>query len=129
MRKILFGLAAVAALNMFASDVNRKRDVIFYHYDMVPVLWPKSLPYSTEALINGFENPKRIMDGLTAKAMVAAIQPDTFVYVPMGNFANLSVHVPSNEPQMAQPAGSSWLSGTRNALQDIKKAGKASDPI
>lgn len=129
MRKTLFGLAAVAALSTFAADVNRKRDVIFYHYDMVPVLWPKSLPYTTEGLINGFDHPKRIMDGLTAGAMQASIKPDTFVYVPMGNFANLSVHVPSNEPQMAQPAGSSWLSGTRNALQDIKKAGKASDPI
>ena len=129
MRKILFGLAAVATLSIFAADVNRKRDVIFYHYDMVPVFWPKSLPYTPEGLINGFEKPKRIMDGITGAAMGAAIKPDTFVYVPMGNFANLSVHVPSNEPQMAQPSGSSWLAGVRNALPDIKKAGKASDPI
>ncbi len=129
MRKILFCLAAGAALGAFAADVNRRRDVIFYHYDMVPVFWPKSLPYAPEGLVNGFDSPKRVMDGIPAQAMGAALKPDTFVYVPMGNFANLSVDIPSNEPQLAQPSGSSWLSGVRNALSDIKKAGRASDPI
>lgn len=129
MKRTLFCLTAVAALGMFAADVNRKRDVIFYHTDMLPALWPKALPYTPEGLVHGFDSPRRIMDGITAKAMEAPIQPDTFVYVPMGNFANLSVHVPSNEPQMEQPVGSSWLSGIRNALPDIKKAGKAQDPI
>ena len=129
MKKTLFCLAAVTALVASAADVNRKRDVIFFHYDMVPVFWPKSLPYSPEALINGFQHPRRAMDGITGAAMAAAIQPDTFVYVPMGNFANLSVFVPSNEPMTGQPVGSSWLAGVKNALPEIKKAGKAQDPI
>lgn len=128
MKRTLFCLTAVAALGMFAADVNRKRDVIFYHTDNLPVFWPKSMPYTPEALIHGFDK-NRLMDGLTAQAMKADVQPDTFVYVPMGNFANLSVHVPSNEPQMEQPVGSSWLAGVRNALPDIKKAGKEKDPI
>ena len=129
MKKTLFCLAAATALVASAADVNRKRDVIFFHYDMVPVFWPKSMPYSPEALIHGFQHPKRVMDGLTGAAMAAAIQPDTFVYVPMGNFANLSVFVPSNEPMTGQPVGSSWLAGVKNALPEIKKAGKAQDPI
>ncbi len=128
MKRTLFCLTAVAALGMFAADVNRKRDIIFYHTDNLPVFWPKSIPYTPEALVHGFDK-NRLMDGLSAQAMKAAIQPDTFVYVPMGNFANLSVHVPSNEPQMEQPVGSSWLAGVRNTLPDIKKAGKAQDPI
>ena len=118
MKKTLFCLAAVASLIAIAADVNRKRDVIFFHSDMVPVFWPKSMPYSPEALIHGFQH-KRVMDGLTGAAMAAAIQPDTFVYVPMGNFANLSVFVPSNEPVTTQPVGSSWLAGVKNALPEI----------
>ena len=130
MKKILFCLiTAVAASVLFAADVNRKRDVIFYHYDMVPVLWPKSLPYSPESIIKGFNNPKRIMDGLPEKALKAAVKPDTFVYVPMPNFANLSAVIPSNEPQLAQPQGSSWMAGTKNAMSEIKKQGKANDPV
>ena len=127
MKKTLFCLAAVTALVASAADVNRKRDVIFYHYDMVPVFWPKSLPYSSAGLLHGVN---RVMDNLTPSAMEAAIQPDTFVYVPMGNFANLSAMVPSNEPPMSQPGPqSSWLAGVKNALPEIKKAGKAQDPI
>lgn len=130
MKRILFCLtAAVVASGLFAADVNRRRDVIFYHYDVVPVLWPKSLPYSPEAIIKGFSNPKRIMDGLPEKAMSGAVKPDTFVYVPMPNFANLSAVIPSNEPQLQQPSGSSWMSGTKNAMPEIKKQGKANDPV
>ena len=129
MKKIIFCMAATMALGMSAADVNRRRDVIFYHYDMMPVLWPKAMPYSPEALVNGFEHPKRVMDGLTAGAMAAAIQPDTFVYVPMGNFANLSVFIPSNEPVTGQPVGSTWLAPYKNAMPEIKKAGKDKDPI
>ena len=130
MKQILFCLAAALALNASAADVNRKRDVIFYHYDMLPVLWPKSMPYSPEGLISGFGKARQLkMDGLPAKVMSATIQPDTYVYVPMGNFANLSVFVPSNEPMTGQPTGSSWLSGMKNALPEIKKAGKDQDPI
>ena len=130
MKKTLFCLAAVAAFAVSAGDVNRKRDVIFYHYDNAPVMWPKSLPYSPDGIVNGFTQPVRSWDGLSAKAMKAAIQPDTFVYVPMANFANISAMVPSNEPQMNQPDPStSWLSGMKNALPEIKKAGKAQDPI
>ena len=118
------------ALGMSAADINRKRDVIFYHYDMLPVMWPKSLPYSPEGLINGFGSARRLsMDGLPAKAMSATIQPDTFVYVPMGNFANLSAIIPSNEPVMSQPVGSDWLKPYKNVMHDIKKAGKDKDPI
>ena len=129
MKKTIFCITAALALGASAADVNRRRDVIFYHYDMVPVLWPKSLPYSPEAIVNGFPHHNRSMDGLPAAAMSAAIKPDTYVYVPMGNFANLSVHVPSNEPLMGQPTGSSWMAGIKNALPEIKKAGKDSDPI
>ena len=130
MKRILFCLAAaVVASGLYAADVNRKRDVIFYHYDVVPVLWPKSLPYSPSAIIKGFSNPNRIMDGLPAKAMNAPVKPDTFVYVPMPNFANLSAVIPSNEPQLQQPSGSSWMSGTKNAMPEIKKQGKANDPV
>ena len=129
MKKTFFCITAALALGVSAADVNRRRDVIFYHYDMVPVLWPKSFPYSPEALVNGFPNAKRVMDGLTGSAMSAKVKPDTFVYVPMGNFANLSVFVPSNEPQMSQPTGSSWMAGTKNVLPEIKKAGKDKDPI
>jgi hypothetical protein len=130
MKRILFCLAAaVVASGLLAADVNRKRDVIFYHYDVVPVLWPKSLPYTPDAIIKGFDNPKRIMDGLPEKAMSAAVKPDTFVYVPMPNFANLSAVIPSNEPQLQQPTCSSWMRGTKNAMPEIKKQGKANDPV
>ena len=130
MKRILFCLTTVVAVSvLFAADVNRKRDVIFYHYDVVPVLWPKSIPYSPTAIIKGFDNPKRIMDGLPQKAMDAPVKPDTFVYVPMPNFANLSAMVPSNEPQLQQPSGSSWMQGVKNALPEIKKQGKANDPV
>ena len=129
MKKTLFCLTAAVAFATSAGDVNRKRDVIFYHYDVVPVLWPKSLPYSPEAIINGFQNPKRVMDGLSGKAMRATVQPDTFIYVPMPNFANLSAMVPSDEPQLNKPAGSSWMAGTKNILPEIKKLGKAKDPV
>lgn len=130
MKKILFCLAAaVAASYALAGDVNRKRDVIFYHYDIVPVLWPKSLPYSPAAIISGFSSNSRIMDGLPQKAMNSPVPPDTFVYVPMPNFANLSAMIPSNEPQMSQPAGSTWMAGTKNALPEIKKLGKEKDPV
>ena len=129
MKTNIFCLVAAAAIAVSASDVNRKRDVIFYHYDIVPVLWPKSLPYSPDALVNGFPNPKRIMDGLPAKALSAEIKPDTFIYVPMPNFANLSAIIPSNEPQLNQPAGSTWMAGCKNAMPEIKKAGKSQDPV
>ena len=130
MKRTIFCLTAVVAASvLFAADVNRKRDVIFYHYDVVPVLWPKSLPYSQDAIIRGFDNPKRIMDGLPQKAMSGPVKPDTIVYVPMPNFANLSAMVPSNEPQMAQPQGSTWMAGTKNALPEIKKLGKDKDPV
>ena len=130
MNKFLFCLtAAVAASSLFAADINRKRDVIFYHYDMVPVLWPKSLPYSPDAITKGFHHPKRLMDGLPEKSLTGAVKPDTIVYVPMANFANLSAMVPSNEPQDKQPTGSSWLSGVKNAIPEIKKQGKANDPV
>ena len=130
MNKILFCLtAAVAASALFAADVNRKRDVIFYHYDVAPAFWPKSLPYSPDAIIKGFENPKRNWDGLPLKAMSGDVKPDTFVYVPMPNFANLSAMVPSNEPQDKQPTGSSWLAGVKNAIPEIKKQGKSKDPV
>ena len=129
MKKTLFCLSAAVALTTSAGDVNRKRDVIFYHYDVVPVLWPKSLPYSPDAIVKGFHNPKRVMDGLPSKAMSADVKPDTFIYVPMPNFANLSAMVPSNEPQLNQPSGSSWMAGTKNALPEIKKQGKAKDPV
>lgn len=128
MRKILFGFAALAALGVIAADVNRKRDVIFYHYDNLPVFWPKDVPYSADALVNGF-GKGRAMDALSVQAMNAEVKIDTYVYVPMGNFANLSVHIPSNEPQMSQASGSSWLRGVKNALPEIKKLGKAHDPI
>ena len=63
-------------------------------------------------------------------AMRAPVQPDTFVYVPMANFANLSAMVPSNEPQLNQPSQkTSWLRGMKNALPEIKKAGKEKDPV
>ena len=134
MKKTLFCLAAVASLIAVAADVNRKRDVIFYHYDMVPVMWPKSLPYSPSGLLEGIRDRNgkkiRLMDNLTPEAMEAAVQPDTFVYVPMGNFANLSVFVPSNEPQLQQPSPvSQHFRGLKNALPEIKKAGKGQDPI
>ena len=131
MKKTLFCLAAAAVTaTISAGDANRKRDVIFYHYDNTPVMWPRSLPYSPEAVVNGFGKATRQMDALSAKAMRATIQPDTFVYVPMSNFANLSAMVPSNEPQMNQPGkNSSWLGGFKNALPEIKKMGKDKDPI
>ena len=130
MKKILFCLvAAVVVSGLFAADANRKRDVIFYHYDILPVFWPKSLPYSPNAVIRGFEEPKRIFDALPVKSIGAAVKPDTYVYVPMPNFANLSAMVPSNEPQLQQPSGSTWLRGVKNALPEIKKQGKANDPV
>ena len=47
MKRTLFCLSTVVAASvLFAADVNRRRDVIFYHYDVMPVLWPKALPYS-----------------------------------------------------------------------------------
>ena len=127
MKQTLFCLAAAAAMVASAGDVNRKRDVIFYHYDNAPVMWPSSKPYSADGVINGFGRP---WDGLSVKAMRAPVQPDTFVYVPMANFANLSAMVPSNEPQLNQPSkNTSWLSGMKNALPEIKKAGKDKDPV
>ena len=129
MKKTLFCFMAAAALSVSAGDVNRKRDVIFYHYDIMPVLWPKALPYTPDALVNGFQHPSRLMDGLPSKALAAEVKPDTFVYVPMPNFANLSAMVPSNEPQMNQPSGSTWMAGCKNAMPEIKKAGKSQDPI
>ena len=131
MKNTLFCLvAAAAALMLSAADVNRKRDVIFYHYDNAPIMWPKSLPYTGDGIINGFSSPVRGWDGLSAKAMRAPVQPDTFVYVPMANFANLSAMVPSNEPQLNQPSQkTSWLRGMKNALPEIKKAGKEKDPV
>ena len=130
MKKTLFCLAAVVALALPAADVNRRRDVIFYHYDNGPVMWPKSLPYTAEGLINGFGKNSRSWDGLSAKALAAEVKPDTFVYVPLANFANLSAMVPSNEPQLQQPSEkTSWLRGMKNVLPEIKKAGKAHDPV
>ena len=130
MKKSLFCLAAAVAAVVSAGDVNRKRDVIFYHYDNSPVMWPKSLPYTADGLINGFSSPVRLWDGLSAKALAAPVKPDTFVYVPLANFANLSAMVPSNDPQLNQPSEkTSWLGGMKNALPEIKKAGKAQDPV
>lgn len=130
MKRIIFCLTTlVAASALLAADVNRKRDAIFYHYDILPVFWPKSLPYSPDAVVKGFDNPKRLYDGLPVKSMSGAVKPDTYVYVPMPNFANLSAMVPSNEPQDKQPTGSSWLAGVKNAIPEIKKQGKANDPV
>ena len=50
----------------------------------------------TKSSDNGRNNPSYgeniylVQDGLSAKALKAEIQPDTFVYFPLGNFANLS---------------------------------------
>ena len=130
MNKILFCLTAVVAASaLSAADVNRKRDVIFYHYDMAPVFWPKSLPYTSDAIINGFGSPRRNWDGLPAKSLKGEIKPDTYVYVPLPHFAGLSAAVPSNEPQEKQPTGSTWLAGVKNAIPEIKKQGKANDPV
>ena len=130
MKQTLFCLAAAAAIVVSAGDVNRKRDVIFYHYDNAPVMWPSSHPYSGDGVINGFSSPVRSWDGLSGKAMRAPVQPVTFVYVPLANFANLSAMVPSNEPQLNQPSkNTSWLSGMKNVLPEIKKAGKDKDPV
>jgi hypothetical protein len=129
MRSVFTGLAftALSFSCVFAADVNRKRDVIFYQNDVTPVLWPKSMPYSPSGIINGFG---RTMDALAKKALEESIvKPDTFVYVPMPNFANISAVIPSNEPQLAQPSGSSWLRGIKNAMPEIKKMGKDKDPI
>ena len=130
MKRIIFCLTTVVAASvLLAADVNRKRDAIFYHYDILPVFWPKSLPYSADAVVKGFDNPKRLFDGLPVKSMSGAVKPDTYVYVPMPNFANLSAMVPSNEPQDKQPTGSSWLAGVKNAIPEIKKQGTANDPV
>lgn len=127
MKRILFCLTTVvAALALFAADVNRKRDVILYHYDMLPVLWPRSLPYTPSAITKGGAGG---MSGVPERSLRGDVKPDTYVYVPMSNFACLSAMVPSNEPQMDQPEGSSWLGGAKNALPEIKKLGKASDPV
>ena len=129
-KNILFCLVAAAAICVSAGDVNRKRDVIFYHYDNAPVMWPSSQPYSGDGIINGFSTPVRSWDGLSGKAMRAEVKPDTFVYVPLANFANLSAMVPSNEPQLNQPSkNTSWLRGMKNVLPEIKKAGKDKDPV
>ena len=129
MKQTLFCLVAAAAVAS-VGDVNRKRDVIFYHYDNAPVMWPASQPYSADGVINGFSSPVRSWDGLSGKAMRAAVQPDTFVYVPLANFANLSAMVKSNEPQLNQPSkNTSWLGGMKNALPEIQKAGKDKDPV
>lgn len=130
MKRTIFCLTAVVAASvLFAADVNRKRNVIFYHYDYLPVLWPKSLPYSPDAIVKGFPHSKRGMHGLPERSLSGSVKPDTYVYVPMSNFAGLSAVVPSNEPQLQQPVGSSWLGGIKNAMPEINAQGKANDPV
>jgi len=130
MKRVIFCLTTVVAASvLFAADVNRRRDVIFYHYDVLPVLWPKSLPYSPAAITKGFPHSNKRMYGIPERSLTGPIQPDTYVYVPMSNFANLSAVIPSNEPQLQQPVGSSYLRHVKNAMPEIKKQGKAKDPV
>lgn len=130
MKRILFCLTAAVAVSVLsAADVNRKRDVIFYHFDYLPVLWPASFPYSPNAITHGFPHRNHKMYGLPEKSLRGPVKPDTYVYVPMSNFAALSAVVPSNEPQLLQPVGSSWLRGHKNAMPEIMKQGKANDPV
>ena len=100
--------------SMCREAVKRKREVIWQVWDRAPYMWPKGEAFNVAKL------PGR--SGLTELAK-SPVMIDTVVFIPLGNFANLTANVPSSEPVKRQPQGSWQLKGVKNVIEELFKAG------
>ena len=100
--------------SMCRDAAKRKREVIWQVWDRAPYMWPKGEAFNVAKL------PAR--SGLTELAK-SPVMIDTVVFIPLGNFANLTANVPSSEPVKRQPQGSWQLKGVKNVIEELFKAG------
>ena len=100
--------------SMCKEAVKRKREIIWQVWDRSPYTWAKGEAFNVAKF------PAK--SGLTELAK-APVMVDTVVFIPLGNFANLSANIPSSEPVKRQPQGSWQLAGVKNVIEEFFKAG------